>query len=69
MKAIIFVRASTDVQQTESQRTELINEAVKNGYNENDLFIIEKNESGSRINFEHREGIKEIGRASCRERV
>lgn len=60
MKAIIFVRVSTDAQQTESQKIELIKSAKLDGYVDSNLIIIEKNESGSRIKFENREGVKEL---------
>ena len=53
-KAILLVRVSTENQSFEQQTKELINVALKDGYDKSDLIIIENKESAIKNDEEHR---------------
>lgn len=60
MKAIVLSRVSTEKQSLESQTEQLVNEAKRRGYNDSDIIIIQKKESGIKLSEEEREGINEL---------
>lgn len=60
MKAILLIRVSTQVQDLVQQREIVIKEALKDGYNENDIIIIEDKESASKLSEEERNGINKL---------
>lgn len=58
MKAICFSRVSTEAQTIESQKDELIKEAHRQGYSDDDIIAIDFKESGISLSKEDRRGIK-----------
>ena len=62
-KAIILVRVSTENQSFEQQTKELISIAIKDGYKESDLIIIENKESAIKNDEEHRLGLIQMKEA------
>lgn len=60
MKAILFCRVSTTRQEWESQKNELTEVALRDGFNEEDLIVNGKKESATKLDEEAREGIKEM---------
>ena len=62
-KAIILVRVSTENQSFEQQTKELISVAIKDGYKESDLIIIENKESAIKNDEEHRLGLIQMKEA------
>lgn len=59
-KAILLVRVSTLAQSYEQQTKELVEVAIKDGYDEKDLIIIENKESAIKNDEEHRLGLVEM---------
>jgi DNA invertase Pin-like site-specific DNA recombinase len=59
MKAILLVRVSSDSQEFEEQKRSLYQYAEKVGYTENDLILVENEESAMKLKIEEREGIIE----------
>ena len=59
-KAILLVRVSTLSQTYEQQTKDLVSVAVKDGYSEKDLIIIENKESAIKNDEEHRLGLVEM---------
>ena len=59
-KAILLIRVSSAGQSYEQQTKELKEFAVKDGYNENDLIIIETKESARKLSEEERLGLNEM---------
>ena len=62
-KVVLFVRVSTENQELESQIEALKNTAYIDGYNDEDLIIIAKKESGVKLKEAEREGLNELKRA------
>lgn len=60
MKAILLIRVSTYSQDLLQQKNEVIKEALKDGYNEKDLIIIEDKESASKLSEEERNGLNTL---------
>lgn len=59
MKAILLVRVSSDSQEFEEQKLSLIQYAIKFDYKEEDLIMVENEESAMKLKIEEREGIIE----------
>lgn len=59
-KAILLVRVSTLAQSYEQQTKDLVAVAIKDGYDEKDLIIIENKESATKNDEEHRLGLIEM---------
>ena len=59
-KAILFIRVSTEQQNTDSQRESLYHYAMADGYRKEDIILIEKKESGYKLDEAEREGIAEL---------
>lgn len=59
-KAILLVRVSTLAQSYEQQTNDLVAVAIKDGYDEKDLIIIENKESAIKNDEEHRLGLVEM---------
>ncbi len=57
MKAILLVRVSSDSQEFEEQKRSLNQYAQQFGYKENDLILVENEESAMKLKIEEREGI------------
>ncbi len=57
MKAILIVRVSSVTQEFEEQKLGLIQYAQEYGYTENELIIVENEESAMKLKIEEREGI------------
>ena len=62
-KAILFARVSTIHQDLVQQIQELRNEAIRLGYNDDDIITIEHKESGISLDSEERLGIQELKKA------
>lgn len=62
-KAILFIRVSTEQQSTESQKDSLLHYAMADGFSKDDIIIIEKKESGYKLDESEREGIAELYQA------
>ena len=60
MKVILLVRVSTIQQSYDDQEKDLINYAIKLGYNKSDMIIIAEKESGIKLKEEERKGINEM---------
>lgn len=60
MKCICLVRVSSGHQDLESQTVKVKNEALKDGYNENDIIIIEDVESAVKLSEEERNGLNRM---------
>lgn len=60
MKAILFVRVSTEKQTLESQIETLRRAALADGYKDDDIIIIAKKESGVKLKEAEREGLNEL---------
>lgn len=60
MKAIALVRVSTKAQELDSQREKVIQEILKDGFDESDVIIIEDKESGSKLSEEERSGLNKL---------
>ena len=60
MKAILLIRVSTYSQDLLQQRNEVIKEALKDGYKEENLIIIEDKESASKLSEEERNGLNTL---------
>ena len=59
-KCILFSRVSTLQQSLESQTDSIKNEALRLGYNENNLILIEQKESAVKLDIEERIGIQQL---------
>ena len=59
-KAILLIRVSTPTQSFEQQTKELIDVAIRDGYDKKDLIIIENKESAIKNDEEHRLGLIEM---------
>lgn len=57
MKAILLVRVSSNSQEFEEQKRGLVQYAQKLGYTENEIIIVENEESAMKLKIEEREGI------------
>ena len=72
-RCIIFSRVSTELQNLDSQNDRLMECALKQGYSKDEIITIANKESGVRLSFIEREGIKEllkvIEQEPCIERV
>ena len=62
-KTILFARVSTIHQDLVQQIQELRNEAIRLGYNDDDIITIEHKESGISLDSEERLGIQELKKA------
>ena len=62
-KAILLIRVSSAGQSYEQQTKDLKEFAVKDGYDENDLIIIETKESARKLSEEERLGLNEMKEA------
>lgn len=62
-KAICLIRVSTQGQNTESQRKEVIEFAMADGFKPKDILIIEDKESGYCLKEEEREGLNKLKEA------
>jgi hypothetical protein len=60
MKAILFIRVSTEHQEFEEQTKELLNKALSDGYSKEDIITIAEKESGIKLSEEERSGIKKM---------
>lgn len=60
MKAILLIRVSTQVQDLVQQREIVKQQALKDGYNENDIIYIEDKESASKLSEEERNGLNKL---------
>lgn len=60
MKAILFVRVSTEKQTLESQIETLRRAALADGYKDDDIIVIAKKESGVKLKEAEREGLNEL---------
>ena len=63
MKTIILSRVSTINQSLEQQTKELVEIAVKDGYDRKDIIVIENKESAIKNDEEHRLGLVEMKEA------
>lgn len=59
-KAVLFIRVSTEKQDTESQKDALTLYALADGFSREDIVCIEKTESGYKLDEDEREGIAEL---------
>lgn len=59
-KAIILSRVSTQIQELDSQTLAVKNEALKEGFKEKDLIIIEDKESAIKLSEEERNGLNKM---------
>ena len=59
-KAVLFIRVSTEKQDTESQKDALIHYALADGFAQEDIVYIERKESGYKLDEDEREGIAEL---------
>ncbi|WP_163323561.1 recombinase family protein [Draconibacterium mangrovi] len=57
MKAILLVRVSSDTQEYEEQKNDLIKTAIDKQYSEQDLIIVEHEESAIKLTIDERQGI------------
>lgn len=62
-KVVLFVRVSTENQELESQIEALKSAAFIDGYNDDDLIIVAKKESGVKLKEAEREGLNDLKRA------
>ena len=60
MKAILLVRVSTQHQDLEQQTEKVKAEAIKDGYAENDIIILEDKESAVKLSEEERNGLNNL---------
>lgn len=59
-KCICFGRVSTEIQDLVQQTDELLNEAKRNGYTDDDIIIIEQKESAIKLDMSERVGINQL---------
>lgn len=59
-RCICFSRVSTSSQNLGPQNDKIINAAINDGYARNEIILIEHKESGVRVSFDERIGIKEL---------
>nr|WP_319512631.1 hypothetical protein [uncultured Draconibacterium sp.] len=57
MKAILLVRVSSDTQEYEEQKNDLITAAIEKNYKEQDLIKVEHEESAIKLTINERQGI------------
>ena len=62
MKAIGLIRVSTKVQELESQSIKVKEAMLRDGFNEDDIILIEDKESGSKLSEEERSGLNKLKR-------
>ena len=60
MKAILFIRVSTEHQEFEEQTKELTKKAIQDGYSVNNILTIAEKESAIKLSEEERSGIKKM---------
>ena len=60
MRAIIFSRVSTQRQTLEQQTEKLVQEAMKRGYDDSSIIIIQEKESGSKLLLNERIGLQKL---------
>lgn len=60
MKAILFIRVSTEHQEFEEQTKELKKKAIQDGYSVNNILTIAEKESAIKLSEEERSGIKKM---------
>lgn len=68
-KAIALVRVSTKAQELDSQREQVIQAILKDGYDESDIICVEDVESASKLNEEERSGLNKMKRCIETEQV
>ena len=59
-KCILLVRVSTKAQSVESQTLKVKEQALRDGYSDSDMYIIEDVESGSKLSEEERSGLNKL---------
>ena len=59
-KAIVFSRVSTQQQDLTQQTDEVLNEAIKNGYDKSEIIFIEQKESAIKLDEEERIGLQQL---------
>lgn len=59
-KVIVLSRCSTVYQDVTQQTDSIMKQVHTDGYNDDQVIIIENNESGSKLSIEEREGLNEM---------
>ena len=60
MKAILLIRVSTGAQDLIQQREKVVDAAKRDGFNENDIILIEDKESAVKLSEEERNGLNRL---------
>ena len=69
MKAILLVRISTDKQEYEEQKNDLIAYSIDKNYKEHDLIIVDHEESAIKLTIEERQGIIKIKKSIAEDKL